>query len=120
MKEDSFANRLRADYLQTHWVVGVLLFIGLVMAGALVLCSCATTPQGIEHEHNFYEATTNAVAIVGEVASNLPPPYGTVFKGVVVGCGILMGVWLTNLEKRLKTVTNGGTTPNTSRASRSG
>ena len=51
--------------------------------------------------------TTNAVAIVGAVASNLPPPYGTVFKGVVVGCGILMAVWLTNLEKRLKGQING-------------
>ena len=107
MKQESFASRSKASSPRIHWVVGALLFIGLAMAGALALSSCASTPQALEHERDFYQATTNAVALVGEVASNLPPPYGTVFKGVVVGCGILMAVWLTNLEKRLKGQING-------------
>ena len=76
----------------------------------LVRSRCPRAPQqpeGLTREQAFYEATTNAVAVVGTVAANLPPPYGTVFKGVVVGCGILMAVWLTNLEKRLKGQING-------------
>ena len=107
MKKVSSGNSSRGSSLQTHLAVGVLIYIVLVLAGSVVLCSCATSEKGVQREADFYEATTNAVALVGQVASNLPPPYGTVFKGVVVGCGILMGVWLTNLEKRIKVIQSG-------------
>ena len=107
MKKVSSGKLSHASSLQTHLAVGVLIYIVLVLAGSVVLCSCATSEKGVQREADFYEATTNAVALVGQVASNLPPPYGTVFKGVVVGCGILMGVWLTNLEKRIKVIQSG-------------
>jgi hypothetical protein len=107
MKKANSGSPWQRGIPQRLWGAIGWISIGVAMVGALALCSCATSEKGLTREQALYAATTNAVAVVGAVASNLPPPYGTVFKGVVVGCGILMAVWLTNLEKRLKGQING-------------
>ena len=93
-------------------VLGGLLFGSLALAGALVLGSCATTPEGLQREQQVYEYSTNAYNAFAAVVHAMPPPMGTIFEGVVVGAGLLLGVWLTHLERRFQRATNGSSPPN--------
>ena len=104
----NYAARSKAACPRCLWVIGGLLCIALVTVGVLGLSSCAHTPSGLQTERELYGTTTNIVALVAETAAHLPPPIGTVFQCLVVGSGALLGIWLHNLEKRLKLALSNG------------
>ncbi len=51
-----------------------VLFLGSLVAFALLPFGCATTEQGIQREHAIYQAATNIVAEVPRVTPCLPAP----------------------------------------------
>jgi len=114
MKKDKCAVKSGSHSRHLPLVLGGLLFGSLALAGALVLASCATTPEGLQREKVLYEYSTNAYATFASVVHALPPPVGTIFEGVVVGAGLLLGAWLTHLERRFQRATNGSSPPNIS------
>jgi hypothetical protein len=104
----NYAARSKVACPRCLWAIGGLMCIALVTVGVLGLSSCAHTPAGLKQEADLYATTTNVVALVAATAANLPPPVGTVFNCLVVGSGALLGIWLHNLEKRLKVAMSNG------------
>ena len=87
-------------------VVGVLLSIGLAMAGALVLTSCASSPAGLAREYQAYEFATNAVAALKSVAPALPQPAGGALEGILAIAGAALALWSTHLHRAVSALRN--------------
>ena len=87
-------------------VVGALLSISLVTAGALVLTSCATSPAGVARELSVYGFATNAVATLKAVAPALPQPAGGALEGFLALAGAGLAMWSTHLHRAVSALRN--------------
>ncbi len=95
-------------------VAGVSLSILLVTVGALVLSSCATSPQGVAREVSVYSFATNAVQTLRYVAPALPQPVGGALEGFLALASAGLALWQTHLHRAVSTLRNqaaNGATP---------
>jgi hypothetical protein len=83
-------------------VIGALSFILLVTAGARVLSSCASTPDGLKREQGLYLVTSNALTGISSIAPYVPPPIGTLIEGITAVGGALLAVWASHLHRSVR------------------
>ena len=86
-------------------------FTLLVLAGSLVLSSCASTPAGLAREEKAYHATSNTVAFLQPVAAAAPAPFDTLLEGVLAAGGALLALWASHLHRSVAELKNGNAGP---------
>jgi hypothetical protein len=84
-----------------------LMCIAVVWAGSLALSSCATSPAGVQREAKLYTTTSNAVYAIKQITSELPPPAGSVFEGLVAVAGAGLALWSAHLHRTIVVLKNG-------------
>ncbi len=80
-------------------------------AGLLGLCSCASTPTGVQRELALYQVATNGFAQTHAVVPYLPAPANSLLEGVLAIAGAGLALWASHLHRSISDLQNGKSKP---------
>ena len=93
-----------ARYVRDLVVVGLL---AAVLSAVVFTPSCASTPQGLQHEQSIYRYATNAVAAIQSIAPNLPAPANTAVELVLAIAAAGLAAWNAHQQRAINKLKNG-------------
>ncbi len=79
----------------------------LLMAAALAVQSCATSPQGLAREQAIYSAATNTVGTLQTIVPYVPAPVQVPTELILAAVSAALGAWNLHQQKAIKALKNG-------------
>jgi hypothetical protein len=89
-------------------IAGGLWLLILASAGLLALCSCASTPKGVEREQALYLCASNGLVSAHEITPYLPAPANSVWEGFLAVAGAGLAVWASHLHRSVAELKKNG------------